>query len=124
MEVASVEPMMSWCGTPSGLSLLKFVSISDLIVLTTLLWVREAGHSGVYFLKCFVRFRRCVFIWVHPKALLLVSTLQIIVVHISRHSKHSVVVFTAENIPSQLLLLGCEWFLLRLRDRGSLWCRW
>ena len=89
-EVAALEVVATPATSTAALVFFAFerVGIAELVVLTSLLRIREYSHRLIDSLESFVSLWRVVLIWVHLQALLLVRSLQILIVDVPGDAEH------------------------------------
>ena len=119
-EVTSLEAVMVSATTTAGIvfSPLKCICATELIVLTPLGFIRQDSHSLIDSFKSIICFRRRILIRVHLQAFLSVRLLKLIIVCTFVDPKHLVVVFAAQYLLRNRLLLWCKLPDLRF-DFGS-----
>ena len=111
---------MMVASTPSrvGFSLLKRINVANLVIDPTFLRVRQASHSCIDFLECFVSLWRVILVWVDFKCFLSVCLFQRVLICIPLNPEHLVIALASYDISRETVLISCKllWCLL-----GS-WC--
>ena len=96
---------------------LKRINISNLVIDSTFLWIRQASHRGIYFLKSIISLGWIVLVWMDFECFLSVCFFENILICISFHAEHLVITLTSNYLFSKTVLISSElfWSLLRRR---------